>query len=170
MQAAEVNRKAGGNEIEGGSYRFLSLFLVSFSELVWFTLVRYYSQPRRDEHIPMVNKKGCLHSCFFPWKSQSFIFGRSFSGRVRMGDGREGGDCLCPSYNGVLYPVPVQLGKAKRGMLTSAGIGGERDFSATESEVLVTSVRTKKNLSEYQGARSWFLDWSESTSSLPRRM
>lgn len=75
-----------------------------------------------------------------------------------MGDGREGGDCLCPSYNGVLYPVPVQLGKAKRGMLTSAGIGGERDFSATESEVLVTSVRTKKNLSEYQGARSWFLD------------
>lgn len=62
----------------------------------------------------MVNKKGCLHSCFFPWKSRSFIFGRSFSGRVRMGDGREGGDCLCPSYNGVLYPVPVQLGKAKR--------------------------------------------------------
>lgn len=43
-------------------------------------------------------------------------------------------------------------------MLASAGMGGERDFSATESEVLVTSVRTKKNLSEYQGARSWFLD------------
>lgn len=62
----------------------------------------------------MVNKKGCLHSCFFPWKSRSFIFGRSFSGRVRMGDGREGGDCLCPSYNDVLHPVPVQLGKAKR--------------------------------------------------------
>lgn len=58
----------------------------------------------------------------------------------------------------------------QRGMLASAGMGGERDFSATESEVLVTSVRTKKNLSEYQGARSWFLDWSESTSSLPRCM
>lgn len=41
-----------GSEIGGGSYRFLWLFLVSFSELGWFSLVRYYFQLGWDKHIP----------------------------------------------------------------------------------------------------------------------
>lgn len=59
--------RQSGSEIEEGSYRFLCLFLVNFSELVWFTLVRYYFEPSKDEHILIVNEKSCLHSCFFPW-------------------------------------------------------------------------------------------------------
>lgn len=55
------------SEIEEVSYRFFCLFLVNFSELVWFTPVRYYFEPSRDEHILIVNEKSCLHSCFFPW-------------------------------------------------------------------------------------------------------
>lgn len=56
-----------GSEIEEGSYRFLCLFLVNFSELVWFTLVRYYFEPSKDEHILLVSESSCLHSCLFPW-------------------------------------------------------------------------------------------------------
>lgn len=59
--------RQSGSEIEEGSYRFFCLFLVNFSELVWFTPVRYYFEPSRDEHILIVNEKSCLHSCFFPW-------------------------------------------------------------------------------------------------------
>lgn len=59
--------RQSGSEIEEGSYRFLCLFLGNFSELMWFTLVRYYFEPHRDEHILTVNEKSCLHSCFFPW-------------------------------------------------------------------------------------------------------
>lgn len=39
-----------GSEIRGGSYRFLRLFLVSFWELVWFKLVRYYFELGWDKH------------------------------------------------------------------------------------------------------------------------
>lgn len=41
-----------GSEIGGGSYRFLRWFLVSFSELVWFRLVRYYFELGWDKHSP----------------------------------------------------------------------------------------------------------------------
>lgn len=43
-----------GSEIGGGSYGFLWLFLLSFLELVWFGLVRYYFELGWDKHIPLV--------------------------------------------------------------------------------------------------------------------
>lgn len=144
-------RRQAVSEIEEGSYRFLCLFLVSFLELVWFTLVRYYFEPSRDEHIPIVNKNGCLHSCFFPWNSWVFIFSRSFSDKVWMGDGRGGRDHLCSSYNEVPHWKPVKRGQANRH--PKKCINQRRKlFCCCNCKWSIgnRSVWTKRNSSEYQ--------------------
>lgn len=70
-----------GSEIGGGSYRFLRLFLVSFSELVWFRLVRYYFELGWDKHIPLVHQMLSAASQFSEAPGLTFLGAQECPGR-----------------------------------------------------------------------------------------
>lgn len=81
-----------GSEIRGGSYRFLRLFLVSFSELVWFRLVRYYFEWGWDKHISLMHQMFSAASQFPEAPGLAFLGVREDPGK---GWGEEIGN-----YNG----------------------------------------------------------------------
>lgn len=70
-----------GSEIGGGSYRFLRWFLVSFSELVWFRLVRYYFELGWDKHIPLVHQMLTTASQFPEAPGLTFLGARECPGK-----------------------------------------------------------------------------------------
>lgn len=70
-----------GSEIGGGTYRFLRLFLVSFSELVWFRLVRYYFELGWDKHIPLVYQMLSAASQFPEAPGLTFLGAQECPGR-----------------------------------------------------------------------------------------
>lgn len=70
-----------GSEMGGGSSRFLRLFLVSFSELVWFRLVRCYFELGWGKHVPLVHQMLPAASQFPEAPGLTFLGARECPGK-----------------------------------------------------------------------------------------